>query len=194
MKKAIDKQGEEWHKEIETIIQTLKSDLDKMNSDHLVVLDNQETEITFTISEITKGIEDLKLFLESNDLSLVSAYKSINDEFRRLPQKHPLSLPRFAPKKLRSEQIYRQFGSLLKLSRKTKKSAPSEPSVKSSTPNKLGTDVPHLISNTGLGIDQQSIVIHVFFVAAIGCIFPLIFIPIISFFIDMLIAMVSYEN
>lgn len=59
-----------------------------MKSAHLVALKNKETEITFTISKITKGIEDLKIFLESNDLSLISAYKYINDEFRKLPQKH----------------------------------------------------------------------------------------------------------
>lgn len=134
LKKAIDKQGDERHKEIDTIIKTLKSDVDMMNSDHLGVLNDKETEITITISEITKGIEDLKLFLESNDLSLVSAYKSINDEFRRLPQKHLLSLPSFTPKTISSEQIYQQFGSLSKLSISTNESASiAEPS----TPEKL---------------------------------------------------------
>lgn len=112
LKEAIEKQGEEWRKEIDTIIKTLKSDLDKMNSAHLVALKNKETEITFTISKITKGIEDLKIFLESNDLSLISAYKYINDEFRKLPQKHQLPLPSFTPKKISSEQIYQQFGYL----------------------------------------------------------------------------------
>lgn len=128
-----------------------------MNSDHLGVLNDKETEITITISEITKSIEDLKLFLESNDLSLVSAYKSINDEFRRLPQKHLLSLPSFTPKTISSEQIYQQFGSLSKLSISTNESASiSEPS----TPEKLLIEVPHLISNIDLksGVDQKFLV------------------------------------
>lgn len=157
LKKAIDKQGDERHKEIDTIIKTLKSDVDMMNSDHLGVLNDKETEITITISEITKGIEDLKLFLESNDLSLVSAYKSINDEFRRLPQKHLLSLPSFTPKTISSEQIYQQFGSLSKLSISTNESASiAEPS----TPEKLLIEVPHLISNIDLksGVDQKFLV------------------------------------
>lgn len=157
LKEAIDKQGVEWHNEIDTIIRTLKSDLDNMNSEHLVVLNNKETEITITISEITKGIENLKVFLESNDLSLISAYESINDEFRRLPQKHPLSLPSFTPKKISSEQIYQQFGFLSKLSISLNESASN---VEPSTPDKLLIDVPHLISNIDLksGIDQKFLV------------------------------------
>lgn len=101
-----------------------------MNSEHLSVLNDKETEITITIYEITNAIEDLKLFLESKDLSLVSAYKPINDELRRLPKKYLLSLPSFTPKKISSEQIYQQFGSLSKLSISTNESASiAEPST-----------------------------------------------------------------
>lgn len=72
----------------------------------------------------------MKLFLEPNDLSLVSAYKSINDEFKRVAQKHILSLPNFTPEMISSEQNYQQFGSLSKLSLSKNESASiAEPST-----------------------------------------------------------------
>lgn len=52
---------------------------------------------TKIISKIKKCISDIKLLLESNDVHLVTAYKSRNVEFRELPPKVNVTFPRYSP-------------------------------------------------------------------------------------------------
>ncbi|XP_052707159.1 uncharacterized protein LOC128182520 [Crassostrea angulata] len=144
---AIDKHGEDLHKQIDHMIQKLKSDLDVIDSEHLVVLNKQYDKIIRTISEITQSIAEIKKSLDSNDVSLVSSYKSRNAEFRKLPLRLKLPLPNFTPKKVNTEQLYQQFGSLSAFFNSTEEDGYTrETSEAGLSPLKVLLDKPHIIS------------------------------------------------
>ncbi|XP_052703124.1 uncharacterized protein LOC128179653 [Crassostrea angulata] len=152
---VIDKQGEVWHREIDTIISNLKSIVEEMESKHLVILKKQEDEITRTISEITQTIAELKKILNSKDVCLVSEYKSRNAEFRRLPPKLKVSLPNFRSEKIHTDQLIKQFGSLSALSFTIEEQdySMSPQGAKSSPPDRSLMDVPQVITAIDTGYE-----------------------------------------
>uniref|UniRef100_K1R4B2 Tripartite motif-containing protein 2 n=1 Tax=Magallana gigas TaxID=29159 RepID=K1R4B2_MAGGI len=152
----IDKHGEDLHKEINTVIRNMKAYVEEMDTKHLAVLDKQEDEIKHTISEITQTIAELKTLLDSNDVSHVSAYKSRNDEFRRLPPKLTVSLPSFTPQKINKEQLYQQFGSLSASSIKTEEHGYTmeSPIAESSPPDRPLIDEPQIITQINTEYEQ----------------------------------------
>ncbi|XP_061176618.1 uncharacterized protein LOC133185436 [Saccostrea echinata] len=116
---AVTKQGEDWHREIDIIVNKQKSEIDEMKTKHLALLNKQENEIKHIISEVKQCIFDLRKILDSNDVSLASVYKSRNDEFKRLPPRVTVSLPSFFPLHINTEQLRQMFGSLSALSIET---------------------------------------------------------------------------
>ncbi|XP_056000341.1 uncharacterized protein LOC125654512 [Ostrea edulis] len=113
---AADQQEEIWHREITAIVNQVKSDIAEMKTKHMAALDKNTDEITHSITELKQMILNLKAILESNDISLISTYKSRNNEFRRLPPKVRVTLPSFSPQKINTDQLREMFGSLSPLS------------------------------------------------------------------------------
>eukprot|EP00105_Crassostrea_gigas_P042812 XP_019926960.1 PREDICTED: uncharacterized protein LOC105338238 isoform X2 [Crassostrea gigas] len=129
------------------MITKIRSNLDEKNSKQLAMLDKHDDDVTRTASEITQCIADLTKLLNSFDVSLFLAYTSRNVEFRRLPTRLTVSLPRFKPHMINKEQIYHQFGSLTILSTETEEQGRTinfPGSVYSSSDKPL-IDVPQII-------------------------------------------------
>lgn len=61
----------------------MKTYIENTESKHITVLKKQEDKINHSISEITQNIGVHKKILDSNDVCLLSKYKSRNAEFRR---------------------------------------------------------------------------------------------------------------
>lgn len=101
-----------WLREIDAIINTMKDDLEKMESKHLLFLKRQEEETKRSISKITETIVNLHNLLASNHINLVYEHKSRNAEFRKLPPQHTVTLPKFLPLTINKENIYHNFGNL----------------------------------------------------------------------------------
>lgn len=95
------KHKDNWLREIDAIIKTIKDELNRMESKHLIFL-----------SKITESIVDLHNLLASNDINLVYEHKSRNSEFRNLPPQPIVTLPKFIPFTIDREDIYHQFGKL----------------------------------------------------------------------------------
>lgn len=109
---AISKRGEEWHREIDEIISKKINEINEKEIIYKIILDTHTNEITQSISLITQIIVKLKKMLDSNDVYLVSAYKSKNDGFRKLPLSLRAKFPCFSSKKINAEDLNQQFGIL----------------------------------------------------------------------------------
>lgn len=93
-------------KKIESAIKTLKSDLDEVNSEKLDFLNKQREEIKHTLTEIKQSIADIERHLNSNDVNLISSFKSRDVELKKYPPKSIMTLPRFVPRKIKKIKQY----------------------------------------------------------------------------------------
>lgn len=116
LKTEMDKHRNDWYNEINRKVHYLKIALDEQHYQCLAVLKTREDEILKTISEITQSITDLQKLIHCNEISILTAYNSMNDKFRILPHKLNVKLPLFTPKMLPEEPIHQQFGSLSRVS------------------------------------------------------------------------------
>ncbi|XP_062581856.1 tripartite motif-containing protein 55-like [Saccostrea cucullata] len=153
---AVTKQGEDWHRDINIIVNNRKSEIDEMKSKHLAALNKQENVIEQIISEVKQSIFDLKKILDSNEVSLTSAYKSRNAKFMSLPPKITVSFPSFSPHQINTEQLYQMFGSLSALSITTEEHGYTmkAPEDDSCPPVKPLLDEPELIATIDTGYKQ----------------------------------------
>ena len=146
LKSELNKQGEALHKEINEIIEKKQSEIDNINTQHLVAIEKQEEVIYKALNDIKKVIQDINSMLYTSDVGLVSKYQSRIHEFRKLPTKLNISLPNLMPQKINTKQLLKQFGTLIPLSIETEEHGYIVPSAgsESSPPSRPLLDVqPH---------------------------------------------------
>ncbi|XP_062611608.1 uncharacterized protein LOC134273430 [Saccostrea cucullata] len=119
------KQGDNWHREIEIIVNKRKSEIEVMKMKHLMALEKQENEITTILSEINQSTVKLEKVLSSSDVSLAFENQSKNSEFRKLPPKLNATLPKFFASKINTEEFNLLFGKLSELSIRIEDPEPS---------------------------------------------------------------------
>lgn len=107
--KDLVKLEEIWHREIQALFEKLKSDVDKIQNKHSSVLDKEKFETTSKVSEIAEVIINLQVLLNSNDVGLVSGYKSKISEFRKLPPKLKICFQPFSFPYIAFKDIYERF-------------------------------------------------------------------------------------
>ncbi|XP_048742512.1 uncharacterized protein LOC125656002 [Ostrea edulis] len=148
----VTKHGEEWHKEIDNVINKMKNDIEEMKTKHLEVLKKHLDEIKQIQSLIEQSLITLKEMEESNEVSVTMEYRSQNKEFRKLPPKVRVSLPTFSPNTIDSEQLYKSLGSLIPLS--ITKNENGYTLKKTETSPKELMDEPELVTTINTGYEK----------------------------------------
>ncbi|XP_048777883.2 uncharacterized protein LOC125681722 [Ostrea edulis] len=150
---AVDQHGDVLHRAITAIVNQRKSDIEEMKNNHMAALDKNTYQITQRITELRKIIEDLKKILNTKDVSLTSAYKSRNGQFRHLPPKIHITLPNSSPSKINKYQLSNMFGCLSPLSITTEEQVYTimSPEAVSSPPVKPLLDEPRLTATIDTG-------------------------------------------
>lgn len=109
---TLNNKAQTLHREIDTIIQHIQSDIDDMDSKFVATMNKQQTVINHTIKEISHVILEVRRILETNN---VSKYQSRNHKFMIQPTQLHVTLQSFTPMRNNKEQISKQIGSLSKL-------------------------------------------------------------------------------
>ena len=91
----------------------MQTEIDDMDAQNLTAIEKYTSVINSTIDKISKAIQDLKKLLDSNDIILISKYKSRNEDFRKLPPELRVSSFKFEPRKIKNDKIRELFGCMI---------------------------------------------------------------------------------
>eukprot|EP00105_Crassostrea_gigas_P009980 XP_011425116.1 PREDICTED: E3 ubiquitin-protein ligase TRIM71 [Crassostrea gigas] len=142
--KLISQQGDKWHKEIDTIVSQLKTQLGKIKEKEVKNLKVNKGEMEIALSKISSVLQSNEERLESNDLRTAIEYKSQNATLNKGLEIVDVSLPNFTPMEINQQSIREQFGAL---------STDVSEGHSLITTNQLLMDKPIEVSSIGTGID-----------------------------------------
>ncbi|XP_048733271.2 uncharacterized protein LOC125649647 [Ostrea edulis] len=160
---AVTTYGEEWHKEIDNVINRMKNELEEMGIAHLDILNRHLDEIQQLQTLIEQTLLTIKRIEKSNDISVTMEYSSQNKEFSKFPPKVQVTLPTFSPNTVvnpnttDSEQVYKLLGSLIPLCYTTEENGYTL--EKTETLAKELMEKPELVSTIDTGYEKLSSVV-----------------------------------
>ncbi|XP_062621763.1 uncharacterized protein LOC134283323 [Saccostrea cucullata] len=106
---VITKHGEDWHREIDTLVKKLKVEICEIKNTQLQTLQKHLDEINKTISDIKEEINSIDVAKDT--LRLLSITSKIHI-YRNLPYKIIPSFSKFIPGKIQGEELIKPFGTL----------------------------------------------------------------------------------
>ncbi|XP_052677738.1 uncharacterized protein LOC128158819 [Crassostrea angulata] len=111
----ISKQGDEWHREINIVINKMKTEINEIRLKHESILKEHLNEIKHMQSLIRETLIVLGELEKSTEISTAIEYISKIQTFSKLPPRVNVLLPTFIPKPIDHEHLYNFFGQIIPL-------------------------------------------------------------------------------
>ncbi|XP_078341988.1 uncharacterized protein LOC144627885 [Crassostrea virginica] len=112
----VSKQREDLHREIDNAINKMEEEIGEIKVKHHSILKEHLNEIKQVQSLMQKTLVSLNEIEESNEVSPAIHYSSKVEEFRKLPPKINVSMPKFIPKQVARDELSSLIGKLTPLS------------------------------------------------------------------------------
>ncbi|XP_052676325.1 uncharacterized protein LOC128157755 [Crassostrea angulata] len=122
---TMSRQGEQWHREIDIIINKMQTEISEIKVKHKDILQKHLNEIKQIQSLIKHTFLALRKLEKSTEVSQTIEYSSKIREFSKLPPKVMITLPTFIPKPIDREKLYSLFGHITPLSTATEENVSS---------------------------------------------------------------------
>nr|XP_011455462.2 uncharacterized protein LOC105347907 [Crassostrea gigas] len=148
---AMSKQGEQWHREIDIVINKMKTEISEIKVKHRDILQKHLNEIKQIQSLIKQTLRAINEIEKSTEVSPTIAYSSKIREFSKLPPKLQVSLPTFIPKPIDREELYSLYGHITPLSTATKENVYSL--IQSKTSVREVLDEPEIVTTIQTGYE-----------------------------------------
>nr|XP_034317457.1 uncharacterized protein LOC117686520 [Crassostrea gigas] len=116
---TMSKQGEQWHREIDIVINKMKTEISEIKVKHIDILKKHLDEIKQIQSLMKQTLLALKEIEKSTEVAHSIEYSSKIQEFSKLPPKVQVSQPTFIPKPIDREKLHSLFGQITPLATAT---------------------------------------------------------------------------
>eukprot|EP00105_Crassostrea_gigas_P040452 XP_019924600.1 PREDICTED: uncharacterized protein LOC105332552 [Crassostrea gigas] len=147
----ISKQGEQWHRDIDIVINKMKTEIGEIKEKHRDILQKHLEEIKQIQPLMDKSLLAMSEIKESREVTPIIEYSSKIREFSKLPHKVKVTLPTFISKPIDREKLYSLFGHITPLSTATEENVLSLNQPNTSVRELL--DEPELVTTIQTGYE-----------------------------------------